>query len=70
MNNRERASKLARAIFAVGDNPPEFGGKTQRIQFMGGTYPDHERTMGGLSESALASVLERALAQSEGEQRG
>lgn len=56
------ASKIARAVFECGDESPERGGKAQRLQFMGGTYPNNEIVMGGLSEYALASVIERALA--------
>lgn len=58
----ELAAKISRAIFKCGDDAPRFGGKTQRIQFMGGTYPNNEQAMGGLNESALASVIERVLA--------
>jgi hypothetical protein len=65
MNNKALARKLARAIFACGDEPQAHGGKTQRIQFMGGTWPDNERGMGGLSEPALVAMIERALAESE-----
>lgn len=55
------AGFLARAIFLVGDEPARFGGKTQRIQFMGGSWPDHEVKMGGLNETALAQVIVEAL---------
>lgn len=55
------AAKLARKIFECGDDLPQFGGKTQRIQFMGGTYPANERAMGGMNEMALASLIERVL---------
>jgi len=65
MSDRDRAMKIARAIFACGDNPTELGGTTQRIQFMGGTWPDNERALGGLCEAALVGVIERVLAVSE-----
>lgn len=63
MTNHERAVKLARGIFAVGDEPIQHGGMVQRIQFMGGTYPDRETKLGGLSEIALISVLHRLIDQ-------
>lgn len=52
---------LARAIFESGDNDPDYGGKTQRIQFMGGKYPGNEKRMGGLCEKSLASLIDRTL---------
>ena len=60
MNNIERGKKLARAIFAHGDQP---GDRVQRLQFMGGQYPDQETPLGGLCESALAQVIARVLEQ-------
>lgn len=57
------ATKLARAIFEIGDEPRIPGGKVQRIQFMGGTYPDAELPLGGLCESSLESFLDYALAK-------
>lgn len=56
------AAKLARAIFEVGDEPMKLGGPTQRLQFMGGRYPDAEKDMGGLNEASLTAVIARALA--------
>lgn len=56
------AIRLARAIFALGD-AGEDNDKTQRIQFMGGTYPDHETNLGGVCESSLASFLDYELAR-------
>lgn len=53
------ADKIARDIFAEGDRSTP----CQRIQFMGGTYPDLETNNGGLCESALAIVLRRSLAR-------
>lgn len=49
------AVRLARGIFEVGDEPDD---KVQRIQFMGGDYPDHETKLGGLGESSLADYLD------------
>lgn len=57
------ATQLARAIFEVGDESSIPGGKVQRIQFMGGTYPDHERALGGLCESSLEAFLDYTLAR-------
>lgn len=57
------ATKLARAIFEIGDEPSILGGKVQRIQFMGGTYPDAERPLGGLCESSLEAFLDYTLAK-------
>lgn len=56
------ATKLARAIFEIGDEPI-LGGKVQRLQFMGGTYPDDERPLGGLCESSLEAFLDYTLAK-------
>ena len=58
MNNVELAKRLAREIFELGDDPHD---KAQRIEFKGGTYPDHETKLGGLCESSLAQYLEYAL---------
>lgn len=58
------ATKLARAIFECGDDiRPGGTDKCQRIQFMGGTYPDAERPLGGLCESSLESYLDHLLAR-------
>lgn len=57
----ELAAKIAREIFDCGDESPQFGGKAQRLQFMGGTYPGNEVAMGGLNEFALTAVIRRAL---------
>ena len=53
------AAQIARAIFSCGD---ELGDKTQRIQFIGGTWPDNEKSMGGLCEDALVDLIARTLA--------
>lgn len=52
MNNL--AETIARKIFEVGDEP---NSPTQRLQFMGGEYPDNEKTQGGLCEIALAEFI-------------
>lgn len=51
------SARIARAIFACGDEPHS---KTWRIQFMGGNQW-HERGNGGLNEEALARLIARAL---------
>ncbi len=51
------ADKIARHIFEIGDEPES---KTQRLQFMGGKYPD-EVDQGGLNEIALCRVILEAL---------
>lgn len=56
----ELARKIARAIFETGDETHD---TVQRIQFMGGTYPDHETALGGLCEVALMQVITRVLEQ-------
>ena len=56
MGEQKRAEFIARRIFQV-------GGKVQRIQFMGGEYPDHETKMGGLCLDALVRVVTCALAE-------
>lgn len=54
------AKKIAKHIFDAGsDRSPD--GKVNRIQFMGGKWPDNEIPMGGLNEIALASVIENAI---------
>lgn len=52
------AAKLARAIFGTAGGPC-----VNRIQFMGGTYPDKEFPWGGLSEDALAAFIRQELAK-------
>lgn len=58
MENKELAAYLARQIFEIGDEPND---KAQRLEFKGGTYPDHETNLGGLSESSLADFIHYAL---------
>ena len=52
------AKRIARTIFMCGDEPHS---KCNRIQFKGGSYPSSETNQGGLNESALIGVIERAL---------
>lgn len=49
---------LARDVFAIVVRNDD---KTQRIQFMGGTWPNEETHLGGLCEEALAQFLAGAL---------
>ncbi len=58
MDNVTLANVLAREIFAVGC---ELNDKVQRTQFMGGRWPNNETELGGLNETALASVILRVL---------
>lgn len=51
------ADNIARFIF---DSCRDFG-VCQRIQFMGGTYPDNEVSLSGLCEYSLAQTIRRAL---------
>ena len=57
---------IARAIFEVGDEPDRCGGKAQRIQFMGGRWPENEVALGGLNEASLALVINRVIANRSG----
>lgn len=50
----EAASKLARHIFSLGDEP---NSSCNRIQFKGGKWPDNEQSQGGMCESALTKNL-------------
>lgn len=58
MNNDELGTLLARAVFRTGDYEKE---RVQRIEFKGGTWPDHEIDLGGLCEKSLADVITREL---------
>jgi hypothetical protein len=60
-SNRALAEKIAREIFECGSEPSRQGGLVQRIQYMGGTYPDNEIVLGGLCERALADVIYETL---------
>lgn len=48
------AAKLARAIFAAGD---EQESPCTRIQFKGGRWPNNERNQGGVGETPLAEII-------------
>ena len=61
MSNRAAAKYLARQIFRLGDDPERMGGKTQRLQFMGGEWPNKEIAMGGCCENALVNFIEKHL---------
>ena len=52
--------RIARAIFACGDDPKS---PAQRIQFMGGDYPDNEKPQGGFCEKALADFIGEEIAK-------
>lgn len=58
---KDVAKNIARSIFELGSEDERFGGKVQRIQFMGGNWPGDETGMGGLCESALTSFIEKIL---------
>lgn len=54
------AEDITRKLFELG------GDKTpcQRIQFMGGTFPDNEIPQGGLGRDPLKAVIKRAIERS------
>jgi hypothetical protein len=54
----ELADYLSHAIFAAGNEPFD---RVQRIQFMGGKYPDHETKLGGYCREALRDCIKRAI---------
>lgn len=56
-NDIALADKIARDIMSEGDGPTP----CQRIQFMGGKYPDAELGQGGLCESSLARCIAKSL---------
>lgn len=49
---------IARYIMKLGDEP---NSPAQRIQFMGGKWPEHEIAQGGLNEEALARQIADAI---------
>jgi len=59
---RTIAGYVARDIFAAGDEAWR-GERTQRIQFMGGEWPDNETEIGGFCEEALRDCIEKSLLQ-------
>lgn len=58
MNNEELAKRMARDIFACGDDGPNQ--RAVRLQYRTGTL-DNERSGGGFIESSFATYLERLL---------
>lgn len=48
------ALKIARDIFAMGDEP---NSPCNRLQFKGGKWPDNERNQGGVGEKPLADRI-------------
>jgi hypothetical protein len=54
----ELARRIAHAIFVAGECN---GQKAHRIEFKGGTWPDHETNLGGLCEKALAELIAKNL---------
>lgn len=56
---RQLADFIARHIMLHGDKPQS---PCLRIQFKGGQFPSAETDQGGLCESALADVIESAIA--------
>lgn len=52
------ADLIARDIFECGDDPSS---KCQRIQFLGGKYPDNEKPQGGMCEMALAEAIAKSI---------
>jgi len=62
MDKDALAKRIAREIFAVGDQPT---GKVHRIQFMIGNI-HAERPAGGLGEGPLESVIRRVLHTASG----
>ena len=52
------AKAIARDIFEVGDEPSS---PVHRMQFIGGTYPDNEKTQGGVCEIALETLIKNSL---------
>ena len=55
INYQNFAEQLANALFIRGSEPDD---KAQRIQFMGGRYPDNETKLGGLGRTALTEFFE------------
>ncbi len=55
---KKLSRKIARGVFRIGD---ELNDPCQRIQFLGGTYPDCEHDAGGINESGLAIAIEDIL---------
>jgi hypothetical protein len=63
MTNTEQeklALKIARDIFAMGDEP---NSPCNRLQFKGGKWPDNERNQGGVGEIPLANRILETIRQ-------
>lgn len=60
VTDKELGELIARDVFKYLDIADD---RCQRIEGKGGKYPNHETTLGGLCEMALAEVIERSLAQ-------
>lgn len=54
---REKAKKIVESLFHEGS----MGGTVQRIQFMGGEWPDHEKGLGGFGAEGLTNFIEKQL---------
>jgi len=50
--------KIANCIFKLGDDAR---GKTTRLQFIGGQYPDKEFTQGGINKLSLADHIKQVI---------
>jgi len=55
---KELSLKIARDIFMTGN---ELNDPCQRIQFLGGTYPDDEHDAGGMDENVLSELIYTAI---------
>lgn len=53
------AARIAHDIFKVGDSHTP----CQRIQFMGGVYPDNEIGNGGFDQNALKRCIKESLSK-------
>lgn len=58
MDKRDLAKLICRDIFECGDEPDS---PAQRLQYMGGTYPNDEVAQGGLCPAALTRLITRSL---------
>lgn len=54
------ASTIATALFSCGDEP---NSPCQRIEFLGGEYPDNEIPQGGLNKDSLINFLYRIISE-------
>lgn len=58
MNIEDLSKAIARGIMTCGDEPES---PSTRLQFMSGQWPEQEKAQGGLSEEALARLVESLL---------